>query len=131
MSLCICYTILQVFHQHIHFLTLNPLAPRQKLNFLQKRFPLGELFTSDLPPERPFSPQSLHRSQSREEKKSNPTRSILFSNTLLCISKLSSSKDSWRASMPFRGAAEKGPLTPPPATGKGKKPPPCSQRVRA
>lgn len=37
----ICYMIIQIFHQHINFLTRNILAPTQKLNFLQKRFPRG------------------------------------------------------------------------------------------
>lgn len=36
-----CNMIIQIFHQSINFLTLRILAPRQKLNFLQKPFPLG------------------------------------------------------------------------------------------
>ena len=36
------YMIIQIFHQHINFPTLRIFAPRQKLNFTQKRPPPRE-----------------------------------------------------------------------------------------
>lgn len=63
----ICNMIIQIFHQHINFLTPCILAPRQKLNFLQKPPPPtppptpGELFAFDLLTELHLSPKCLNR----------------------------------------------------------------------
>lgn len=64
----ICYyMIIQIFHQHINFLIVNILAPRQSLTFSRiVSPPPGELFTFDLLAELHLSPQCLNRLRNLE-----------------------------------------------------------------